>query len=165
MYNVLIFYVAKGSNSLSGRVKGHGMHISVLHNRFVILSDPDLLWSPAAVPVFRKSGSTRLRQYVAGSHCICKRCWKLLPYGRKRGTHLKTRCSLDFWVLLVRLKTLFSEWLCQIVFGTRIISAYSFCSLSYDRFIAFSEASSPYGTIWCFLFLLSVSSHFLKVFQ
>jgi hypothetical protein len=41
----------------------------------------------------------------------------------------------------------------------------SFCSLSYDRSVASSKASSPQGAIYLFLFQFPVSSLFLKVIQ
>jgi len=40
----------------------------------------------------------------------------------------------------------------------------SLCSLSYERSIASLKASSPYSSIWCFLFQFSASSLFLNVF-
>jgi hypothetical protein len=42
---------------------------------------------------------------------------------------------------------------------------HSFCSLSYDRSVASSKASSPQGAIKCFLFQFTVSSLFLKAIQ
>jgi hypothetical protein len=46
-----------------------------------------------------------------------------------------------------------------------LVTPHSFCSLSYDKSIASSKASSPQGAIQCFLFKFPVSSRFLKVIQ
>ena len=47
----------------------------------------------------------------------------------------------------------------------RVFFILSFCSLSYDRSVASSKASSPQSAIQCFLFQFTVSSLFLKVIQ
>jgi hypothetical protein len=39
------------------------------------------------------------------------------------------------------------------------------CSLSCDRLIASSRASSPQSVIYCFIFQFPLPTHFLKVFQ